>query len=353
MTITGLDPTRGLPSGALLKHIHDRNAHLQGYTLAGVLGYFCFVCGFRPKFLRRAVTKHRHWKLCEECGGPVHRACLEISRGGRGSDWRPCASCALQQAVAALASVAEPVVALPQVLADVLFVLALAPSRVGKEHVDSVRFAALASALASTGASLFGVSNQVESTVTTLMGDIRRKRCWYTENPRGSQDTVASRFGNIGILDHYWCPAEYFARRTTGPNGYGDKWFSEILPLFFAHGGILFLLPNDKDGLVRAMHSKAMHSKAPPTCLDISLLTLTSAEMCHPLYVSTDTITDFDKGELRGVAKSTTMNTYGRNRTNALAVEAYLDPEYPFILVYNTTTFSTAEQACARLSALI
>jgi hypothetical protein len=69
--------------------------------------------------------------------------------------------------------------------------------------------------------------------------------------------------------------------------------------------------------------------------------TLLDAHIYHPLFVATDTITDLNKGVLHGVAEACSPF-----RTNAVAVKGYIDIDHPFILVYNTTVFSSVREAC-------
>jgi hypothetical protein len=144
----------------------------------------------------------------------------------------------------------------------------------------------------------------------------------------------------VFILDYYWSPPLYFwAEYTT--DGYGASWFSHHLPLFFEHGGVITLLPNDKDGALLQMHNT---DTRPFHFLNVAPISQHLAAMSHPFYSATDLITDFESGQLRGVAC-----THGSHRTNASAVKEYLNPTHPFLLVYNITSFFSLQDACAHL----
>jgi hypothetical protein len=146
----------------------------------------------------------------------------------------------------------------------------------------------------------------------------------------------------IFILDYFWVPKEYLVdQHFTTTLGYGARWFSHLIPLFFRNGGQIVLLPNDKNGLIRSMNTDA---RASSTSSSFELLTATEARSYHPLYWATETITDVDTGYLRGAAPC-----HGGDRSNATQIKAHLDPSNPFCLVYNTDHFATANDARAHL----
>jgi hypothetical protein len=101
-------------------------------------------------------------------------------------------------------------------------------------------------------------------------------------------------------------------------------------------------MPNDIDG-----HVLRMLREAPPPGLSSFLLTAADAVLYNPLYATTDSITNFDTGDLNGVTPG-----HGHHRTNVTQVKAYLNTEHPFCVVYNDVLVDSAVVACSILKGL-
>ena len=363
------DPDKGLPLGASPRRVHPGNALLQGYLLGGVLGYYCWKCGKRPKGRisgpRGAAAKHKHEGVCGTCAGTIFRH--------SNFRWRGCKACALSQPlldagkvllVAARGlrgydhalpqdSLTLGTVTLPPRERVVIALGGIWTDRTGRHvHSDTARFSALRDSLR-PGVRLFGVAHgspSLHTTLLTLAADIRRDESWYSsrfirDSSAPPTDTITRRGATIFILDYFWVPREYLVdQHFTTTLGYGARWFSHLIPLFFCHGGQIVLLPNDKNGLILSMHDAA---RASLSSSSLVLLTATEAHWCHPLYSATDAITDRKTGYLRGAAAS-----HGGDRSNATQVLAHLDPSNPFCLVYNTDHFATAGDAREHLRCL-
>ena len=366
------DPDKGLPFGARARRVHPGNAYLQGYTLCGALGYYCWECGARPKGRisgpRGAAALHRHEQVCASCAGPVLRVASLLNR-----EWCVCSACAqkvsvtsqglsllvvetLEETTCAGEALGHAAVLPDQAPTLPLVTIALGgiwADRTGTHvHSDTARFNALRGALGPR-VKLFGVAHgspSLQTTLITLAADVRRDESWYSSRTNRDasapqEDTITGRGATIFVLDYFWVPKEYLVdQHFTSTLGYGARWFSDLIPLFFRHGGQIVLLPNDKNGLIVRMHTAA---RTPSSSFSLTLLTAAEARLCHPLYSATDTITDFDTGLLRGAASS-----HGGDRSNATQVRAHLNSTNPFCLVYNTAHFASAHDACALLRRL-
>ena len=178
----------------------------------------------------------------------------------------------------------------------------------------------------------------------SLTVDFRAIRGWYRRCRDGKvdPDTIIGRGVTIFILDYYWLPQIYY-EQNNHPNGYGGGWFAKLIPFFFQEGGIIAVLPNDKFGMLRAMHAAAVVDGG--VTEGVKWLTKKDALLCHPLYMATESITV--DGALRGAGLS-----HGGGRTNATQAETYLDKQHPFCLVYNVRMCKNPEDATALMQAL-
>lgn len=248
--------------------------------------------------------------------------------------WLPCRNCTLL-------SLAKPAV----IAFGGMWVNRTGP----KEHSDTARFEATRRVVKSD-VRLFAVTNGPtdDNTAESLHADLRNENSWHhvkTSREGGGvdTDTITGRGANIFALDYFWLQEQYLMEsRYVTRCGYGVTWLSHLIPLFFRNGGVIALLPNDKSGRILAMHEAAT-----PSNYNIELLTEQQAMIYHPLYYGTESITNFTDGTLRGVSK-----THGEDRTNASSVRDYLNTSSPFFLVYNTSVYNSAQEACEYLKQL-
>jgi hypothetical protein len=215
-------------------------------------------------------------------------------------------------------------------------------------HSDTVRFNAVKDRLPARWR-VFGISSgpHVTSTDSTLNGDLRHEDVWCNSSRRQRGDTVVdtitARGATVFVLDYYFIPTSYlYSPRYRPIMGYGNQWFARLIPIFIEHSGLIILLPNDKNGLIRAMHTDS-----PSPSLSVSLLTKREASMYHPLYSATDAITNFATNELRGTGASA-----GREKTNASQLHIYSNTDHPFFLIYKTASFASIAEVYALLREL-
>jgi hypothetical protein len=211
-------------------------------------------------------------------------------------------------------------------------------------HSDTTRFKAVKDRLPARWR-VFGITSgpDVPSTDSTLNGDLRHEDVWYNSSRRQRGDTITARGASVFVLDYYFIPTSYLDSPRYRPIlGYGNQWFARLIPIFIEHGGLVVLLPNDKNGLVRAMYTDS-----PSTSLSVSLLTRREASMYHPLYSATDAITNFTTNELRGTGAS-----HGRGKTNASQLHIYSNMDHPFFLIYKKASFASIFEVYALLREL-
>ena len=164
-------------------------------------------------------------------------------------------------------------------------------------------------------------------------------------------DTITGRGVTIFLLDYFWLECGYYrdpppgGRLSRTVNGYGGRWFSHTLPLFFEHGGCVVILPNDRWGQLAELLPHPLAETGGPG-LGFKYLSVSEAERVHPLYVATARITDAGTGFLRGTGVQ-------NERNNDSAVRQYLDPQKPFLVVFDRRVLRTADDALLELSSLI
>lgn len=185
-------------------------------------------------------------------------------------------------------------------------------------HSDAVRAEALRRLY--PRARVFGVAGGTRpGSDAQLFGDLRRLTCFVRKaGARGDTDCIAQRDATVLLLDYFWMPQTYLRPESNcSTHGYGTGWFTVQLPAFFAHGGRVAVLPNDRWGLLRGMAEEARWTELTP--LDRS-----EADRHHPLWRATAAATATEAWSLRR----------DRQRTNELAAAEYLDPDHPFLLVW-------------------
>jgi hypothetical protein len=143
------------------------------------------------------------------------------------------------------------------------------------------------------------------------------------------------------VMDYFFLPKVYLDDENKQGLGYGGDWVTKVT-FFFSHGGHLALLPNDKFGSMEKM----LQINPVPWC---SVLSSRDAEEIHPLYMATRAITveDPDGSYLRGV------DALHWGRTNASAVEHYLNRDHPFLLLHSPSLYDSSEAARDKLKQLI
>jgi hypothetical protein len=207
-------------------------------------------------------------------------------------------------------------------------------------HSDSLRARQLR-AMVTDDVVVFCVSNSTgidPGSLSTIQCDVRRMKSWTT-NHRFGAGSIPGRGVNYFFLDYFWLPPIYYdPHDERNDEGYGGRWFSHILPGFFAHGGLIAILPNDYGGFL-----KRMATASPGICT--TFLSVEDALVCHPLFMATHALTCDDL--LVGAS-----NRHGGARTNESSVRQWLDPVYPFYLAFNVLLVPAAEEARRRLVAL-
>jgi hypothetical protein len=152
-----------------------------------------------------------------------------------------------------------------------------------------------------------------------------------------------SRRCTIFLLDYFYLPDIYLQLKQNIGDGYGTEWGLTILPNFFANGGNIAILPNDKWDRMRNLLNA-------PQITVYSIVTLSTADarLYHPLYAATDAITDSATGTLNGTGHCNT-----RRRNNDTQQRLYLHPETPFYVVYKSAFLSSNELALSYLEGLL
>ena len=168
------------------------------------------------------------------------------------------------------------------------------------------------------------------STNTCLDGDIRNRRMWESSSRYPKLETIESRRTEVAAVDYYWLPRIYL-EENNGYNGYGDKWIRRIAPRFFSTNGKVLFLPNDRWKMFRGMWSRDSHKKAVNN-VGLFVLSLKDAFKYHPLLAATQLA-------IQSPAWSKTLQPESVHRTNKLAIEEYLNPEFPFLVLYNKLEF--------------
>ena len=181
--------------------------------------------------------------------------------------------------------------------------------------------------------------------VTTLQADVRFNGSWYRWSKRTGvdPDTITGRGVTIFLLDYFWLECGYYTS-VQQLNGYGARWFSDTLPLFFAHGGCIALLPNDRWGELEKMVQQRVSGSGADE-IGVEYLDVSTADRVHSLYIATAWITDARTGFLRGVDDQ-------NERNNDSAVRQYLNPAKPFLLAFNKSLLPTMEAALTELQSL-
>ena len=188
------------------------------------------------------------------------------------------------------------------------------------------------------------MSNAVKnSTGCTVCGDLRNPRAWFSTRGAGASQTIAGQGTTIFLLDYFFLPSIYYKSGENIGDGYGGRWFSHLLPLFFQHGGHIAILPNDKWGLLEQMRRLRLCDGSSESVM----LTTEDAGLYHPLFMATQVVTSA-LGSLIGVA-----DTHQSERNNGTQIDQYLDPQHPFCLVYSTSKITNEVEAKCKLQSLV
>ena len=356
----------GPPPGSVDMGPHPLNPELEwvSHPLWDRPLLYCRVCrcmptrsGWRGK--RGAIALHRHTDVCAFCLGPRRR----VSSAGGGSlsakcAYEPCSNCAAVVAApvpAVVAATPPPVTvgnavpgAIANAVGDFVGLGGMRDDRPGPVHSDAVRCGEvrrLLGPLTKVVCLSNGVTEGTEGS-GTVFAEFRDTRTWF--NRRDPEQSIAGRGITIFLLDYFWLPGIYYRNGEMRGDGYGGRWFSRTLPLFFKHGGQIAILPNDNGGELRNMISNVERvCSRQLASLGVHMLTVEDADACHPLYVATARVTGAD-GCIRGAGVS-----HQGGRDNSRVLEEYLDIEHPFCMVYNTGVFGDASAALSKLKSLI
>jgi hypothetical protein len=216
----------------------------------------------------------------------------------------------------------------------------------GLHHPDTVRMDQLQK-LFGQGVELLAVGLNSEGSAVAgkkdprqLSLDIRERRSWYSGV--SSNDTIVSRGVFLILVDYFWLPPSYYRNGEKQGLGYGGKWFSHHLPVFFAQGGGVVIFGNDHDGVLLALLQLSSTLEASSV-----LLTVEEARKIHPLYMATEAVTTISNDD--GTSQLTGVYTEHAHKTNKYVTAEYLNVQHPFVLVYNPNMFSCAQAALTRL----
>ena len=359
--------SRYLPQGARRLGPVEGSACLEWCSQGGKIIGYCTLCGQTPKNLRGrdgAILRHTHEAPCEVCG--VSRSRKSTTRPNTTDvGWMPCVNphCSVvpgivldcSEAVAAMViSPVGPVERGTSTYLDVVHVIGLGgmwcDRTGGGGHADSARAQQLR-AMVGARASVLCLTNNhgvPARSVTTLQADVRHNGSWYRWSSRRGvdPDTITGRGVTIFILDYFWLECGYYTSvQPLQLNGYGGRWFSDTLPLFFENGGCIALLPNDRWGELEKMVQQRVSGSGADE-IGVEYLDVSTAERVHSLYIATASITDARTGFLRGVDDQ-------NERNNDSAVRQYLNPSKPFLLVFNTILLPTVTAALSELESLL
>ena len=186
---------------------------------------------------------------------------------------------------------------------------------------DTIRMNALQTTYPLTR--VWGVSvHKGEDTPTWMHGDVRSPRFWARATLQNTK---------LFVVDYRWCPSSYWESSSNGL-GYGDQWFSTHIPTFFEGGGQVCFLPNDTQGLVRAMYERHTQQQTSTTILHCEIV-LASA---NPLYHATDVAWCQSNGDCWVASvPSSRANNYSHGESLR-----YCDRDWPFLMCYNRRSFS-------------
>ena len=190
-------------------------------------------------------------------------------------------------------------------------------------HPDEVRMDSLQRTVA-TGVRAVAITmeEKAKSTPHQAVLDIRSINRGWRSRIEGV-DTILNREIFLVIVDYFYLPSEYYGRSNKGL-GYGLDWTTK-LTTFFAWGGGMALMPNDKRGNLKE------DLQDPTWCL---VLTEEDATRVHPLFMATASVTG-PCGRLIGVDD----RVHADRGANAEAIRQWLDEEHPFFLCYNNQYF--------------
>jgi hypothetical protein len=189
-------------------------------------------------------------------------------------------------------------------------------------HPDEVRMNSLQQVLASgVRAVAITMEEKVKSDPHQAVLDIRSARGWRSRVE--GVDTIENREIFLLIVDYFFVPKEYYGRSKAGL-GYGLDWVVK-LTTFFAWGGGMALMPNDKHGSLRR------DLQDPEWCMK---LTEEDATRVHPLFIATAAVTA-PCGRLIGVNDK----NHKDRGANSEAIKQWLDKKHPFLLCYNSQYF--------------
>ena len=172
---------------------------------------------------------------------------------------------------------------------------------------------------------------------THIVGDVRSTALWLPPKTRTPSPTLISHNVTICILDYYFLNTLYFER----DHGYGDKWFTDTIPSFFAHGGKLVILPNDKfNKVMKLWEAHTITPKLNTTATMCLHLIPDHQKHTNPLYHATDIATASPAWQH--------IHKDVRDKTNEQE-KNWLDKDHPFLLIYNSTFFDKSGKALSYL----
>jgi hypothetical protein len=85
-----------------------------------------------------------------------------------------------------------------------------------------------------------------------IQGKFKTEACW-----QGDPISVYSLEAGLFFLDFFWLSAGWCYEARGDNTGYGNQWFTTIIPNYFKLRGLVVILPVDKGGLLKNLEAQA------------------------------------------------------------------------------------------------